>query len=190
MSRLAISFDVDGVLAAGGYTPRWDRKPDYYLQCPLVDPVIPHYMFRLTQLYDVYIVSSRAFGDALQTTKDWLWKVGVNTNSLAGIITGVSYQNKATLVPLLGCEWHIDDDPRVCEALGAKHAILFDSPQWDANALSDFQPRAYNWKLLYDWLVLNHSVPSSHVLQDTLPDRVDEDGAYLPPLDQFEPWVR
>lgn len=126
----AISFDMDGVLTGGSYIPEWDRRPYHYRDLPLLEECAPEIFNDLAKRYDVYIISARNFENSTRITKEWLESKGFE--GWMGICTGISVPRKAKLVKHLGISLHIDDHPEVCRILG-DHALLFDSPEWDAN---------------------------------------------------------
>lgn len=124
-----ISFDIDGVIAGGRYTPEWDRTPNHYLGLPLVDSRIPEILKRLAKDdWNIYLVSARRYEDALSSTRLWLERHRI---SVAGVLVGVPRLLKGSVIEILHAEKHFDDDLSVVKMIHGGRGVLFYSPEWD-----------------------------------------------------------
>jgi 5'(3')-deoxyribonucleotidase len=124
MSTPIITFDCDGVIAGGGYIPREDRRPEVYAALPLLDKSAPDIINDLCQHYGIYIVSARDFEDALNVTKRWLNRNGVDLDWLAGV-TCTSIDSKIKILQALNPLYHFDDAPMILNVLSRSSRVLF-----------------------------------------------------------------
>jgi hypothetical protein len=116
---MIVSLDIDGVLAGGEYIPEWDRTNGAaYAALPLIDPQIPEYIHAIAKRHSVYLISSRQFPGALDTTRLWLNKQRFCMTDFCGVIVGLNHTTKIEMVKLLRATLHFDDDYRVIEPLG------------------------------------------------------------------------
>lgn len=112
MTVPVISFDIDGVIAKGGYIPEWDRKPKVYEKLDLMDPRVPYIVNDLTRRFSVYIISARRFENALDTTRRWLVEKGFYLHWLCGVMCLRGWEEKEAVLRALQPAFHIDDAPR------------------------------------------------------------------------------
>lgn len=159
MSRKIISFDVDGVLAEGGFTPPEDRNNKVYCKKPVADPeVIPSLQW-LSILYDIYCVSTRSHPDANLGLRAWLhFILGLEMDTIAGCITGPSggakdntLMDKADVVRVLGAKIHIDDHPEHVTSMPGV-GVLMPSDMPSSQAAAGKLPTVYDWAQLREFL--------------------------------------
>lgn len=159
MSTPIITFDVDGVLAGGGFIPEMDRRPEVYEDLPLLDLRAPDILNELTRKYSVYIVSSRRFENALDVTRRWLNKHGFHLSWLSGVLCVDGAKEKVKAIHLLGSRLHVDDSPEVLDSLDC-WGVLFlglDKQYWWAAA----KEGKYSDRLItcYSWGDLSKCIP-------------------------------
>ena len=126
--RQTISFDIDGVIAGGHYLQWWDRMPETYAALPVIEGAIDG-LTRLTDRYNVYLVSGRRFADALTITRIWLREKGLDLRDLCGVIVGIPRMLKPIVIESLGSQLHFDDDPKVTQMLGVR-GVWFEGKEW------------------------------------------------------------
>jgi hypothetical protein len=143
--RRVISFDVDGVVASGGFIPVEERSAERYEKCTLLDLEIPRYINQLARTHDVYFISSRNHVNALDSTHEWLYEAGIYMDYIKGTICGIPAYNKPFLCRMLGVSAHFDDDPA---AVTTSFGWLVNNPTWPANqeAIARYAPQVVN-----DW---------------------------------------
>src|SRR5271170_7123452 len=130
MERKKISFDVDGVIAEGGWVPPEDRTNKFYNnKKPLNDEVIPS-LVHLSMMYDIYIISTRGHEMANLGLRAWItFCLGLHMDTIAGVITHPwskeeaerdvnGPMDKAAVVRSLGVVVHFDDSPAHVMACG------------------------------------------------------------------------
>lgn len=130
MIKEVLSLDIDGVIAGGSYIPDWDRYPEHYLKLPLVDPYIPAYIQALAKYYNIYLVSTRRYKDALSTTRAWLMMNNIDLGLLSGVIVGIPRLMKCMIVEALTAVAHIDDDLTIVKSILGGKGILYWSDEW------------------------------------------------------------
>jgi len=163
MERKKISFDVDGVIAEGGWVPVEDRNNKFYIKKkPLNEEVIPTLQW-LSIFYDIYIISTRAHPEANLGLRAWLhFCLGLEMDTLAGVITHPWSQkqveedkngrmDKATVVDVLGIVVHFDDDPSHVESMGSR-GILVPSDMPHSIAAKNILPTAPDWDTIRRFL--------------------------------------
>lgn len=154
MSKEVICFDIDGVIAGGKYIPDWDRYPEHYLKLPLIDPSIPSIMTKLADIYNIYLVSTRRYKDALSTTREWLEKNKLDLKLFSGVIVGIPRLMKSPIIEALGAKLHVDDDLTIVKSILGGRGVLFWSGEWNYRP-SDYTnvPVMYSWEELYKSLI-------------------------------------
>lgn len=146
-----ITVDVDGVLAGGGYIPAWDRKPEIYESLSLLDPACPSIINELTRTYNVYVVSSRKFPNALDVTRRWLNEHGFYLSWLAGVVCAAGAPAKSAVIDLLRPRVHIDDSPELLRGLQCSKLLFLGNtkkywwPDARAGATTDMDAVCYDW---------------------------------------------
>ena len=164
MLRKKISFDCDGVIAAGGYMPVEDRtNRNYAKKPPLNEEVLPS-LHWLSTMYDIYVISTRGHENANLGLRGWLhWKLGLELDTIAGVITyphvaGENLTNnpdapmdKAQIVQDLGIVVHFDDDPRHILALPGIGVLVPSDIPASIAAANQF-PTAPDWETIRAFL--------------------------------------
>lgn len=125
--KQVVSFDIDGVVAGGKYIPEWDRDTQHYSKLPLLDDKIPRILKRLSKNWNIYLVSTRRYEDALTSTRGWLERFGIE---VAGVIVNVPRLLKGPVVEILKAEMHFDDDLSVVKMIHGGRGVLFYGPEW------------------------------------------------------------
>lgn len=162
MTRLKISFDVDGVLAEGSYTPPDQRTNAIYARKSPVSPDVLPSVHMLSMLYDIYIISTRGHENANLGLRGWLyWTLGINLDTIAGVIT---YPNpigpdgdpdtpmdKNAVVRALGISCHFDDDPGHVIACG-DHGVLVVSDHPGSQEYAGRLPTVRTWAEIREFL--------------------------------------
>jgi hypothetical protein len=146
MSRKKLGFDIDGVIAEGGYIPPEKRNHRTYIDLKLLEPDIPRYINQLMFTHEVYLISSRNFPDATMYTRYWLENKGVEMDQISGVICDIPPGDKPLLCRLLKIDLHFDDCVLAC---GYPNAYLVDNPLWKENQERKYlyQPQVvHNWR--------------------------------------------
>lgn len=155
MSTPIISFDIDGVIAGGGYIPEMDRKPEVYEELLLLDPSIPEIINNLCRRYSVYIISARRFENALEVTRLWLHKKGFNLSWLCGVMCLPSWDSKIQTILSINPSIHIDDSPMMLKPLPVLCQVLFMGPYNDWPGIEEYSQQVctvYNWQEVQELL--------------------------------------
>lgn len=153
--RKKISFDCDGVIAAGGWVDVPNRTNAYYFKKPpLNDEVVPSLEW-LSTLYDIYIISTRSHDKSNFGLRAWIhFALRMELDTIAGIITYPDFEltadhhntpmDKAAIVRALGISVHFDDDPyHVIAAPG--RAVLFPSEMPVSQEAINRVPTTMDW---------------------------------------------
>ena len=154
---MILTIDIDGVLAGGEYIPEWERYPERYLTLPLIEEGLPSLIHKLARKHSLYLLSSRAFPNALDYTRLWLEKVGFASADFCGVVVGAGKTEKVVLTQLLQATIHIDDDYRVVDKLergdvGAPfglfvyHEAARSHYPWSKKAAEEGASYFINWK--------------------------------------------
>lgn len=123
MSKPVLTFDLDGVVVGGNYTPAWEGRPETYRTLPVMDPHAPMILDELARVYNLYYVTSRKFDGALEVSRDWLARKGFPIG--CGVVCyGSSSLEKPIMLAMLKSRLHIDDHPGVVGAYNDK-SVLF-----------------------------------------------------------------
>lgn len=158
MQRKKISFDLDGVIAEGGWVPVEERSNKTYYKKGVVSPEVIPTLDLLSILYDIYLISSRGHKDANLGSRAWVhFALGLELDTIAGVITHsgtddtIAPFDKASIVQALGIELHIDDDPRHVEACGNR-GVLFVSDMPSSIEAGGKFATVYDWTQLREFL--------------------------------------
>ena len=164
LDRRKISFDCDGVLATGGYTPPEDRTNKTYFAKQIPNPEIIPTIHWLSIFYDIYVISTRGHEKANLGLRAWLHHaVGcqADVETFAGVITFPANSDelenvnapmdKAGIIHSLGISVHVDDDPMHVEALGDR-GILMPSDMPSSQAAVGRVPTVATWDNLREFL--------------------------------------
>lgn len=161
MPRKVISFDCDGVLAEGAYTPVEDRNNKVYIKKQVAHPdVIPSLQW-LSIMFDIFIISTRSHDDANLGLRAWLhFVMGLELDTIAGVITFPTttvitkpdhMMDKAGIVRAIGSVVHFDDHPEHVRAM-PEVGVLFPS-EWDiSQAAVNLLPTASDWTVVREFL--------------------------------------
>jgi len=157
MERKKISFDVDGVIAEGGYVEVADRSNTTYAKKrPVSDEVIPTLQW-LSMFYDIYIISTRGHPSANLGLRAWLhFILGVELDTIAGVITHPfgdaqvakkpnAPMDKGKIVRDLGILLHVDDSPTTVQSCKDR-GILFPSDMPSSQAAKGKLPTLETWE--------------------------------------------
>lgn len=163
MERKKISFDVDGVIAEGGWVPVENRTNKFYIKKkPLNLEVVPSLQY-LSIFYDIFVISTRAHPEANLGLRAWLhFCLGLEMDTIAGVITHPwtaqqteenpnGRMDKSLIVDALGCCVHFDDDPGHVEACGSR-GVLVPSDMPHSVAAANVLPTAPNWDTIRRFL--------------------------------------
>lgn len=163
MARKRISFDVDGVIAEGGWTAPEDRSNKLYIKKkPLNVEVIPS-LHWLSTLYDIYIISARGHDDANLGLRAWLhFVLELELDAIAGVVTYPGTQeeidadpnapmDKAGIVRALGIAVHFDDHPGHVEACGTRGVLVPSDMPESVDAVHRL-PTAPDWDTIRTFL--------------------------------------
>lgn len=160
--RKKISFDCDGVIAAGGWVEVPNRTNAYYFRKPpLNEEVVPSLVW-LSTMYDIYIISTRGHENANLGLRAWIhFGLRLELDTIAGIITypnsddadrdAVTKMDKAAVVRALGITTHFDDDPVMVEACGER-GVLVPSDMPVSIAAANEMPTAPDWETIRTFL--------------------------------------
>lgn len=162
MPRKIISFDCDGVLAEGGWTPLAERTNKVYCAKKVCHPEAVATLHWLSITYDIYVISTRSHEDANLGLRAWLhFAMGLGLDDIAGVITGPSAypkdlnentpMNKASVVELLGSVCHIDDDPHHVRAMPGV-GVLMVSEMPASKEAANLVPTIASWANLREFL--------------------------------------
>jgi len=163
MERKKLSFDVDGVIAEGGWVPIENRTNKFYIKKnPLNAEVVPSLQW-LSMFYDIFLISTRAHAEANLGLRAWVhFCLGLEMDTIAGVITHPWSQaevekdkngsmDKARIVHDLGIVVHFDDDPRHVEALGDR-GVLVPSEMPSSMAAVNVYPTVLDWDTIRKFL--------------------------------------
>lgn len=128
--RPVITFDIDGVVCDGGYLPPEQRCWQRYNEVKVLDAAMVIGINRLTEIADIYFVSSRDHVNANYFTRYWLENQGFWMEHIS-VLTGIASADKPIILRLIKSEAHFDDDP-TCVG-GYRAAWLVDNPGWKYN---------------------------------------------------------
>ena len=163
MERKKISFDVDGVIAEGGWVPVENRTNKFYIKKnPLNAEVVPTLQW-LSMYYDIFLISTRAHTEANLGLRAWVhFCLGLELDTIAGVITHPWSQkqvqenvngrmDKSSVVDVLGVVVHFDDDPIHVESCGTR-GILVPSDMPHSIAAANVLPTAPDWATIRKFL--------------------------------------
>lgn len=157
--RPVISFDLDGVIAEGGYMPYEERTEEAYQAKKFIDRKIDLYLNYLADFYDIYIISFRHHEGANLGARQWFMDEHVGMDTLAGVITHPASPEvrdgnhlwKGETARVVGSQFHLDDDPRVVKS--CEVGVLFDPTPNELRATfpQDFKgieafPSCHTWE--------------------------------------------
>ena len=163
MNRKKISFDADGVLAEGGYTPPEERSNKTYFKKNVISTDVVPSVHWLSIMYDIYVISTRQHENANLGLRAWLhFAFGLTDDfsTFAGVVTHPDEldpttpdhpMDKAQIIRDLGISIHFDDDPRHVEALGER-GILVPSDMPISVAMAGELPTLRNWVEIREFL--------------------------------------
>jgi hypothetical protein len=157
MSRKIISFDCDGVITADGYVPIELRTNKHYASIEPQEDAIPS-LHWLSTMYDIYIISQRSHMDSNLGLRAWLhWVLGLELDSIAGVITGPSggaaegvYMNKHEIVHALRSTAHFDDNPHHLVDMPVGVLVPSDIPE--SKAARGVFPTVEGWSGIREFL--------------------------------------
>lgn len=159
VDRKKISLDVDGVLAAGAWTPVEFRTNEHYFKKKPINDEISQSLLYLSLFYDLYILSTRAHPEANLGLRAWIhYVLGLESDTIAGVITHPwsdaevatdpnGRMDKAAIVRALGIVVHVDDDPGHVVACGGR-GILLPSELEGSQEARNRVPTVDDWKAL------------------------------------------
>lgn len=136
MERKKISFDVDGVIAEGGWVPRENRTNAFYSRKKVLNAEVIPSIIHLSMMYDIYIISTRGHEMANLGLRAWLTLgLGLHMDTIAGVITYPGTRedierdpddpmDKGLVVRALGIAVHFDDSPTHVEACGDRGVLV------------------------------------------------------------------
>jgi len=163
VERKKISFDVDGVLAAGAFHPHEHRTNEHYFKKKPLNDDIAQSLTYLSLFYDIYLLSTRGHPEANLGLRAWVhYVLGLGGDTIAGVITHPwtdaqverdpdGRMDKAGIVRALGIAVHVDDDPRHVEACGDA-GVLFPSQLRGSQEARNVLPTVEDWKALRAFL--------------------------------------
>lgn len=138
-----VTFDLDGVLAEGGYLPPEARTSQNFLKLtPLVEGTV---LIDVVGGLEAWVVTSRA-PEARPATMIWLRKWFPNCFERVLCVGGGKVDVVKSIHPIL----HVDDDVGVVEALlqppnAVDAAVLFDNPSNPTNQSDTHLLRVMGW---------------------------------------------
>lgn len=164
MARKIISFDCDGVITPGAFVPPEFRTNKHYCQIVPIEDAVPSLQW-LSTMYDIYIISTRSHTDSNLGLRAWLhWVLGLEMDTLAGVITGPSggareaslevegrHMDKPRIVSALECVVHFDDRPDVVEAMPGV-GVLFPSDLPGSQEARNIVPTVEGWAGVREFL--------------------------------------
>lgn len=108
---MLVTFDIDGVVCNGEYTPRDIRTPEYYLGLEPIAGAQRGLVKLAKEGVHVEYITSRAYKGAYDMTIQWMRQHGIPTGK--GLHIGVEAWEKPRMADTLGAHYHVDDHPMV-----------------------------------------------------------------------------
>lgn len=158
--RKPISFDLDGVIAEGGYTPPENRTNEFYTKKGFADPEVLPSLQWLSILYDIYILSARSHNEANLGIRAWLhFALGLELDTIAGIVSDDGrgaraedhVMNKAGIADALGIVVHFDDHPDHVRSMPGRGVLVVSNMPSSQEAAGKV-PTVYNWDQVREFL--------------------------------------
>jgi hypothetical protein len=186
MTRIPISFDLDGVVADGHYVPVEERTNAVYFRKPPVRADVAAMLRNLAIYYDIFFISARSHINANIGARAWLkYILGLDLETVAGVITGsltwdgvdpTSPYSKIPAIQSCGSRIHIDDDPNIIAQLPYVGLLMPSNDGWAKSAAAAGQyPTCRTWPILMHFLLTpGAELPSAQapVLRCPLPPDV------------------